>query len=198
MPDPAKHMNASSRRDMLVPLHSPGVPAAGPVIVRSIKDADIDQIVEIYAPYVLETAISFEDDVPDSAEMRDRVQNITAASYPYLVAERAGQILGYAYAGPHRSRAAYRYSVDVTVYIKSECHRQGIGRVLYDQLFEELGRGRFQRAFAAIALPNVSSVGLHTALGFELVGVYHKVGYKFDRWHDVSWWQRDVVPGTDE
>mgnify|MGYP001802828268 CR=1 FL=1 len=179
---------------MLVPLRRSPLSQDQPFNLRQAGEADLGDILRIYTPYVLQTAISFEEQVPNLAEMRDRMGALIP-SYPYLVADRAGEVLGYAYAGPHRSRSAYRYSVDVTVYVDPSAHRQGIGLVLYDQLFADLADFGFKRAFAAIALPNVASVGLHKALGFELVGVYHKVGYKFDRWHDVSWWQRDVRSG---
>jgi phosphinothricin acetyltransferase len=125
--------------------------------------------------------------------MAARVREVTAR-YPWLVAERDGALLGYAYAGEHRRRPAYQWSVDVTIYVRPENHRQGVGRRLYMELFELLGKRGFYRAFAGITLPNPSSVGLHEALGFVPIGVYHNVGYKLGAWRDVGWWELALRP----
>ena len=111
-------------------------------------------------------------------------------NYPYLIATKDNAVIGYAYASQHRTRAAYRHSVDVSVYIAKSARRCGVGRQLYEQLFAELANQRFHAAFAGIALPNESSVALHEAMGFVPVGIYKGVGRKFGRWHDVGWWQR--------
>jgi L-amino acid N-acyltransferase YncA len=159
------------------------------IAIRSATVEDAPAIRAIYAPVVATTAISFEDIPPSAAEIALRIAD-TLAGYPYLVATRDGSVVGYAYAGPHRERSAYRFSTDVTVYVAREAHRTGVGRALYGALLPELARRGFHAAFAGIALPNAASVALHEAVGFTKVGVYREVGFKFGRWHDVGWWQR--------
>lgn len=120
--------------------------------------------------------------------MAKRIES-TLPTYPYLVAERDGQVIGYAYASQHRAREAYRWSVDVTVYIAPNAHRSGVGRALYDVLLPTLERQGFHAAYAGIALPNDGSVGLHEALGFAHIGTYPEVGFKHGVWHDVGYWR---------
>jgi phosphinothricin acetyltransferase len=160
--------------------------------IRRVRRADAAAIAAIYAYYVRETIISFEDVPPDPAEMETRIAAITAR-YPWFVAEDDnGAIVGYAYAGPHGTRAGYRWSVDVSVYLAPDVHGRGIGRALYAVLFPELQRMGFRRAYAGITLPNAKSVGIHEAFGMTLVGVYQRVGFKHGSWWDVGWWQRDL------
>lgn len=155
--------------------------------IRLAEPDDSVSIQAIYALYVQNTVISFEISPPAVEEMRERLQK-TLLMFPWLVVETsAGEIAGYAYASKHRERAAYQWSVDVTVYTAPSFHRKGIGRGLYTSLFEILRIQGFCNAYAGIALPNVASVGLHRALGFEAIGIYRNVGYKFGRWHDVYW-----------
>jgi L-amino acid N-acyltransferase YncA len=142
----------------------------------------------IYAPHVEEGVTSFEERAPDRAEMEDRIRRQTAA-HPWLVVEEEGQIAGFAYACWHRSRPAYRWSVDVSVYIAAANRRQGHGRRLYEALFEDLRERHFHVACAGITLPNEASVALHEGLGFEPVGVYREIGWKAGAWRDVGWWQ---------
>lgn len=124
--------------------------------------------------------------------MRRRIDDISAR-YPWLVAEADGGVAGYAYASPHRTRAAYRWVADVTVYVERGHQRHGLGRALYGALLELLGRQGVQVACAGITLPNEASVRLHEALGFEPVGVYRRIGWKAGAWHDVGWWQRELI-----
>lgn len=159
------------------------------VSIRSATIRDAQAVQAIYAPIVALTAISFEEVPPGVEEMAARIAD-TLVSYPFLVAERAGQVLGYAYAGPHRARAAYRRSVDVTAYVAAEARGQGLGKQLYRDLLAALSDAGYHAAFAGIALPNPASEALHKAAGFELVGIYREVGFKFGKWHDVAWWQR--------
>jgi L-amino acid N-acyltransferase YncA len=147
----------------------------------------------IYAPNVDPGVASFEDRAPTADEMAERIAT-SARSYPWLVAERDGRVAGYAYGSQHRTRAAYRWAVDVTVYVDPALHRGGVGRELYDALLELLARQRLHVACAGIALPNDASVGLHEALGFEPVGVYRDVGFKHGAWRSVGWWQRRLLP----
>jgi L-amino acid N-acyltransferase YncA len=165
-----------------------------PSQIRSARSEDGAAVAAIYAPHVLQTAISFEDAPPTPAEMSERIV-ATLTTCPFLVFESDGEVLAYAYAGPHRARAAYRWSVDVTVYAASHVHRRGVGRALYVELLDQLTRQGFHTAFAGIALPNDKSVGLHEALGFHHLGTYQEVGFKFGRWHDVGWWRRSLNEG---
>jgi L-amino acid N-acyltransferase YncA len=162
--------------------------------VRAVTPEDADEIAAIYGPIVRDTTISFEVDPPSAADMRSRIQ-AHPSSLPWLVAvDEAGALLGYAYAKMHRERAAYRWSVDTSVYVRSDCHRRGVGKALYGRLFQDLvERGYFQ-AFAGIALPNPASVALHEALGYTPIGVYRNVGWKLGGWRDVGWWQRQLQP----
>ena len=157
--------------------------------VRTATQSDAEAIQRIYAPIVLNTAISFEEVPPSVEEMAARITS-TLKTHPYLVATNGGNVCGYVYAGVHRERAAYRYSVDTTVYIAPEARRTGVGLALYRELLPELKRRSFHMAYAGIALPNPGSVALHESVGFKVLGIYRDVGFKFDRWHDVGWWQR--------
>lgn len=123
--------------------------------------------------------------------MAERIEN-TLKSHPWLVAESDGGVIGYAYAGPHRTRPAYQWSCDVSVYLAPGSKRTGTGRKLYSRLFEILGRQGFAMAFAGIALPNGASVGFHEAMGFEFIGQYPRVGFKKGEWRDVGWWHRPI------
>ena len=113
-------------------------------------------------------------------------------AHVWLVAERDGRIAGYAYGGPHRERAAYNWTVEVSAYVDRSAQRDGVGRELYLALFDELKRRGYRLLVAGITLPNEASVGFHQALGFQRVGVYKNIGFKFDRWWDVGWWQLDL------
>ena len=156
--------------------------------IRTAAVSDAPAIRTIYGPFVSDSATSFETVVPDVAEMERRIQ-AQADRYPWLVFERDGRVLGYAYASPHRARAAYQWSAEVSVYVDPRAHRSGLGRALYMALFDLLRRQHYVNAFAGITLPNPSSVGLHEAMGFAPIGVFRQIGFKFDRWHDVAWLQ---------
>lgn len=157
--------------------------------VATVDDAA--QIRKIYAPYVEATSISFELVVPTVQQIAGRIQDVTN-KYPWLVYERDARILGYAYANEFRSREAYRFTSETAVYVDSECSRQGIGRCLMLQLIQRLKDSGHQQIIAGVTLPNKGSVGLHESLGFRPVGVCSKVGFKFDQWHDVGFWQLDL------
>jgi len=156
--------------------------------IRTAAASDAPAIRTIYGPFVSDSATSFETVVPDVAEVEGRIQ-AQADRYPWLVFERDGTVLGYAYASPHRARAAYQWSAEVSVYVDPRAHRSGVGRALYLALFDVLRRQHYVNAFAGITLPNASSVGLHEAMGFTPIGVFREIGFKFDRWHDVAWLQ---------
>ena len=150
-------------------------------------ETDADAVAAIYRPAIERTIASFESPPPDGPEMAQRIRT-TLARTPWLVADDADEVVGYAYAGRHRDRAGYRWSVDVSVYVADAHHGRGIGRRLYDELFAILRRQRFVNAYAGIALPNPVSVALHERMGMRLVGVYERVGFKFDAWYDVAWY----------
>ena len=149
---------------------------------------DAAAIAAIYAPSVDGGVASFEAAPPTVDEMGRRIAD-GARGYPWLVAERDGEVAGYAYGARHRSRTAYRWTVEVTVYVDATRRRSGVGRELYEALLPLLARQRLHLAVAGITLPNDASVALHEAVGFEPVGVYREIGYKAGAWHDVGWWQ---------
>jgi phosphinothricin acetyltransferase len=159
--------------------------------LRLATEHDAEQIQAIYAPVVRDTIISFEVEPPSVGQMRQRVLE-TLTQYPWLVCEDRGQVLGYAYGCTHRVRAAYQWSVEVSVYVHAAARRRGVGRALYLSLFQLLALQGFYHAYAGITLPNAASVALHEAVGFEPLGVYRSVGYKHGAWHDVGWWQRPL------
>lgn len=157
---------------------------------------DAPGIRAIYAPIVAETATSFEVDVPSDEELGSRVAGRWPA-HPWLVAEDDGTILGYAYGGPFKGRAAYDWSTEVSLYVHPDARRTGLGRRLYAALFALLRTQGYAQAYAGITLPNDASVGIHEALGFVPVGVYRNVGWKFGAWHDVGWWQLSLRPAAE-
>ena len=156
-------------------------------LIRFASGGDAEQVAAIYAPSVTDTIVSFETEAPSALEMRRRIEG-TLQRFPWLVCERQGRVLGYAYAGAHHSRAAYQWSVDVSAYVHEGERRAGVGRALYTSLISLLTLQGFYNAYAGISLPNPASVGLHEAMGFRPVGVYRGVGYKLGAWHDVGWW----------
>jgi L-amino acid N-acyltransferase YncA len=156
--------------------------------IRDAASADAAGCAAVYAPYVTDSCVSFEYEAPSAAEMARRIE----ASRAWVVAERGGAVVGYAYASPHRARAAYDWAADVAIYIDADAHGGGLGRRLYEELFARLERLGLRRLCAGVAQPNPASDGLHRALGFEEVGVYRRIGWKAGRWHDTRWWQLDL------
>ena len=164
--------------------------------IRLARPADAAGIGAIYAPFVASSPTSFELTPPTVTEVAARVES-TLVHTPWLVCADGDDVLGFAYASKHRERAAYRWSVDASVYVHGRAHRRGIARALYTSLFELLRLQGFYAAHAGITLPNPASVGFHEAMGFRPVGVYRKVGYKMGAWHDVGWWQLPLRERTD-
>src|SRR3954453_6293754 len=159
------------------------------MLVRPALATDAPACAAIYAPYVTDTAVSFEEEPPSADEMAGRI----AAAHDWLVLEDEGRVVGYAYAGTFHARAAYRWACEVSVYLAQGFSRRGGGRALYAELLPRLKARGFRVAIAGMTLPNDGSVGLHRALGFEPVGTYRRIGFKFGEWHDVAWTQLMLV-----
>ena len=169
-----------------------------PVKIRSADpERDAAACAAIYAPHVEASATSFEAEPPTAAEFAERIER-TGATHPWLVAESDDEVVGFAYACEHRTRAAYRWAVDVSIYLTEANRGQGLGRALYEVLFERLREQRFRVACAGVTLPNEASVRLHESLGFAPVGVYRRIGWKAGAWHDVGWWQLDLNPDGED
>ena len=151
----------------------------------------------IYAPYVADTAVSFEDVAPTPRQFAALIER-TSRTHAFLVLELDGAVAGFAYASPHRVRAAYRWAADVAIYVAPRHQGRGAGRRLYEALFELLARQGLRSACAGITLPNDASVGLHAALGFEHVGTYRDIGWKAGAWRDVAWLQLRLAPDSDD
>ena len=171
-------------------------PADGWLLRDAIPDTDAAACLDIYAPFIRDTSVSFEEVVPTVEEFRDRMR-ANIATHPWLVLVVDGRVAGYAYGSQPRSRASYRWAADVTVYVDPEHRGLGAGRRLYGALLERLRQQGFQVACGGITLPNEASVGLHRAMGFEPVGIYRRIGWKAGAWHDVMWMQLELAPATD-
>ena len=166
------------------------------IVVRTASLDDAAAFAEIYAPYVLDTPVSFEEVPPSVDDFARRMKTVLAYA-PWLAALIDDRIAGYAYAERHAERAAYRWGIDVAIYIDQSFHRRGIGRRLYGELFSIVERQNYRRVYAGVTLPNEPSVALHRAFGFELVGTYKRVGWKHGAWYDVAWFQRDIGSDND-
>ena len=163
--------------------------------VRDANEHDAGACAAIYAPYVTDTTITFEYEPPSAAEMARRIAAAQRA-HAWLVLEDDGRVVGYAYAGPYKERAAYRWSSEVSVYLEMGRRRGGSGRLLYEALFERLAERGFRTLVAVMTLPNDASEGLHHAMGFEPIGTFRRVGWKHGQWRDVAWAQRSL--GADD
>ena len=168
------------------------------VRIREATPKDAAALVEIYAPYVRETAITFEYDVPSVAEFSGRIERVLE-KFPYLVAENDGEIVGYAYAGAFHPRAAYQWCAEMSVYVKQNARRMGVGRMLYDAMEAILRMQRLTNVEACIAVPSapdahltMDSVRFHEKMGYRMVGAFHQCGYKFDTWYDMVWMEKHI------
>ena len=166
--------------------------------IRHVTANDADKLLEIYAPYVTETAITFEYDVPTADEFTERIRS-TLEKYPYIAAVQDGKIIGYAYAGVFKNRAAYDYDVEVTVYIKKEHRRSGVGRILYAELERLLKKQGITNLYACIACTETEdeyltndSVKFHERMGYRLIGTFRQCGYKYNRWYDMVWMEKII------
>ena len=156
--------------------------------IRGVEIGDAAAVRDIYLPFVADSATSFEVVPPTVSEMEGRIEGLRD-QYPWLVFETDERVLGYAYATSHRTRLAYQWCVEVSVYVHSSARHCGVGRALYTALFEILRRQGYVNAYAGITLPNAASVALHESLGFTPIGVFQRVGFKLASWHDVFWLQ---------
>lgn len=168
------------------------------MIIRKATVNDAEKLLSIYAPYVLKTAISFEYEVPSVEEFKQRIENISE-KYPYLVAENNGEIVGYAYAGVFKDRAAYSHCVETTVYVKQNAKRCGIGRKLYERLEKELKAIGIINLYACIAYTQAEDANLtndsaafHEHMGYRMIGVFNKCGRKFGKWYDMVWMEKFI------
>jgi len=164
--------------------------------IRMATADDAAAVRAIYAPFVETTAVTFEAEVPPVAEMAERIRTVIPR-FPWLVAERDGVVVGYAYASTWRSRAAYRWAVETTVYLRDDARGQGLGRALYGPLLACLRLQGLRLALGGITLPNAVSIALHEAFGFRAVSVYRACGHKLGAWHDVGMWELELAPRAD-
>lgn len=167
-------------------------------VIRTARPEDAEALLEIYAPYVLQTAVTFEYDVPSREEFTGRMEHILAR-YPYLAAWDGRRVLGYAYAGAFHPRAAYGWSVETTVYVRRDERRLGVGRALYTVLEQALAAQHVLNLNACIAFPpeedaflTLDSVRFHEKMGYRMAGHFHACGRKFDRWYDMVWMEKII------
>ena len=161
-------------------------------IIRMATPTDATQILDIYAPFIKNTTTSFEMEAPTVAQFSKRMEKYLSEA-PWLVCVEEELVIGYAYASPHRGRAAYQWNREVSVYVHKEHYRKGIARVLYETLFQLLSFQGYTNALAGIVQPNEASVRFHTSLGFEHIGTYHNIGYKLGAWRDVAWYEHFLL-----
>lgn len=165
--------------------------------IRLASKSDSESILSIYAPYIEDTAISFETEVPSVNDFADRIEAI-CKQYPYLVYLVGDKIVGYAYASRHRERGAYQYDVDVSIYVLPEHHGSGAANKLYNCLFKLLKEQGYYNAYAAYTVPNNKSMRFHSKFGFIQIGTHHNTGYKFGQWHDVTWLEKTIIEVTEK
>ena len=172
--------------------------SATDLTIRTVSVKDAEVLLGIYAPYVEHTAITFEYEVPSLDEFRQRILH-TLQQYPYLAAERAGKIVGYAYASPFHPRAAYQWAVETSIYVDQKEKHSGVGKALYAALEKTLKAQNITNLNACIACPKVddeyltrNSIQFHEHLGYSMVGEFHQCGYKFDRWYNMVWMEKMI------
>jgi phosphinothricin acetyltransferase len=155
-------------------------------LIRLATKDDGEALLSIYGDYITNTSITFETEIPSLEVFRRRISEVLEM-FPWLVCELNGQVVGYAYASKHRVRAAYQWSVDVSVYIHPDFHGKQIATALYSALFQLLKFQGFYSVYAGVCLKNIKSLKFHQSFGFQPIGIYHNVGYKLGEWHDVQW-----------
>ena len=170
--------------------------------IRTARPEDAIELLEIYAPYVRETAVTYEYTVPSKEEFASRIRH-TMEKYPYLVAEKDGEILGYAYAGAFHPRAAYAWDAEMSIYIKKDRKRSGIGKMLYEALEKLLAEQNILNVYACIACPEEEdeyltkdSIRFHARMGYRIVGEFRECAYKFGRWYGMVWMEKRIGKRT--
>ena len=158
-------------------------------MIRLATENDSEAIARIYNHYILNTVITFEEHAVSAQQMADRVTEVISNSLPWLVAEQAGQVVGYAYANKWKERSAYRFSVEITVYLEQKVVAQGLGSRLYEALFARLKELKVHSVIGGIALPNPASIAIHEKFGLKKVAHFKEIGFKFNQWLDVGYWQ---------
>lgn len=160
------------------------------VTIRAAEPSDADAVAAIYNYYITGTIVTFEEEPVAAAEMARRMADVRAGSFPWLVAEQGGRVVGYAYGTPWRPRVGYRFSAEITVYLAPDCGGRGTGSRLYGELLPRLQARGIHAVMGGIALPNEASVALHEKFGLRKVAHFEQVGFKFGRWIDVGYWER--------
>jgi phosphinothricin acetyltransferase len=158
---------------------------------RLVQESDAEEILRIYEPYIKDTAITFEYEIPSIDEFRRRIAKISSV-YPYIVCISDSKIVGYAYAGRQRERAAYQWNAELSVYVDQDFLRRGVGKALYRALIGVLQMQNIRSIYGCVTLPNENSEKLHEYFGFKKLGVYHSTGYKCGAWHDVAWFEKTI------
>ena len=156
-------------------------------MLRAVTENDAAEIIKIYEPHVTNSHVSFELIAPSEKDMRARIQEYTR-TFPWYVWEEGNKVVAYAYASTYRTRAAYQWNAEVSVYVDQQNAKKGVGRKLYEALISDMKKRGYINLYAVIALPNEASIKFHEAMGFDYLGVYKNVGYKLGKWHDVGWW----------
>ena len=164
--------------------------------IRFITEADYQGALEVYALYVLHTAVTFDYEVPSLEDFSQKLYGISQR-YPVLVCEIDGQVVAYCYGGAHRAKIAYQWSVESTIYISEAYHGKGLGHIMYTALFDILRLQGFINVYAGVSVPKAQSEHFHLKYGFKPVGVFEKIGYKFGQWHDLSWFEYRLVEHPD-
>ena len=165
------------------------------MIIRTACPNDAASLLNIYAPYVTHTAITFEYEIPTVEEFENRICK-TLTKYPYLVAEEDGTLIGYAYASTFKGRAAYDWSVETSIYVHEDFHHRGVGKALYEALEKALAAQHVCNLCACITYPNPASIAFHEQFGYHTVAHFHASGFKFDTWHDMIWMEKELCPHT--
>lgn len=164
---------------------------------RRATEEDVVSILAIYAPYVTDSAITFEYDVPSEEEFRQRIRTISA-EYPYFVCESDGQIIGYAYAHRHMERAAYQWNAEISIYIRQGFTGKGLGKTMCQALIDLLRLQGIRNVFSCVTIPNERSAHLHHSMEFSTEGIFQNAGYKCGKWQTIAWFRKKIAPYTNE
>ncbi len=162
------------------------------ISIRKVKIDDASKILDIYSKHINDTIVTFETTVPSITEFEERIKTISK-TYPYLVCTNDNELVGYAYATKYREREAYKYSVEIAIYVSENFQKKGVGKLLLANLLDELKANNFCSVYSCISVPNEPSVKLHEHFGFTEIGVFHNAGRKFDKWIDVVWLEKCLL-----